>query len=439
MKIILFISMAFVFTTAKAQNFQETVKFIQNKIECCAIPASGSTNKKVDSISINTDGNVILYYSNKAAKEYFNLFKLYYDDPTSKGIDIIMGGKFLQFYINEKQIRLIRFKTAADAAEVYEAFLRLISIGKAERKMFSDLNFKQTVDIINIRLSKWTEKSNSVKLTATEDGNILLTNGKQLRFYFNIFELISSSSDRNEGIRIKLCDPRTHAPSSWMYFNSYAKSLAFIRFNCPTPETELNTIKGAFVHLKSLCKKVTYYNKPSDSAVFFVNRNALISTENLMLKESIRAVDKKPCGDTVILINSNGEGWLDKDSLPIGVWSFHATDSLRNEYVFKTGTYQRTIPSMFEVTGIDSTDIEKDYHLTFSDLRRQHLRTVPFIKVGKWSYYHPARNLWKTLQFKKAAIPISTSELIMNTENPGKTSLIINLKDDRMDEWVDDY
>ncbi len=430
--------MAFVFNTAMAQDFQETVNLIQNKIKCCAVPPSGSTNRKVDSINIDIEGKIILNYSNKAPKEYFNLFKLYYDDPTSKGIDTIMSGKFLQFYINEKKIRLIRFKTAADAAEVYKAFLHLRSIGKAEKKMFNDLNFKQTIDIINIRLAKWIEKSNLVKLTATEDGNILLTNGKQLRFYFNIFDLISSSSERNEGIRIKLCDPRTHAPSAWMYFDSYAKSLAFIRFTCLTPETELDIIKGAFVHLKSLCSKVTYNVIGHDSAVFFVKRNAVISTENLMLKESIRAVDKKPSGDTVILINSNGEGWLDKDSLPIGVWNFYATDSLGGEYLFKTGKYQRTILSMFEVTGIDSADIEKDYHLTFSDLRQQHLRTVPFIKTGKWSYYHAARKVWKTLAFKKESIPISTSVLIMNMENPGNTSLIINLKDDSMDEWVDE-
>lgn len=430
--------MAFVFNCAMAQNFQETVKFIQNKIKCCAVPASGSTNTKVDSINIDMEGNIILNYSNKAPKEYFNLFKLYYDDPTSEGIDTIMGGKFLQFYINEKKIRLIRFKTAADAAEVYKAFLYLRSMGKAEKKMFSDLNFKQTVDVINIRLAKWTEKSNLVRLTAAEDGNILLTNGKQLNFYFNIFDLISSSSERNEGIEIRPCDFRTHAPSAWMYFNSYAKSLAFVRFTCLTPEAELDIIKGAFVHLKSLCKRVTYFGKQSDSSVFFVKRNALISTENLMLKESIRAVDKKPNGDTVILINSNGEGWLDKDSLPVGVWTFYATDSLGNKYLFKMGKYQRTIPSMFEVRGIDSADIEKDYQLTFSDLRQQHLRTVPFIKTGTWYYYTATRKLWKTLEFKKAAIPIETSVVIMDMENPRKTSLIINLKNDGMDEWVDE-
>ena len=255
MKTIFFFLLAMLFNTAIAQNFQQTVKLIQDKISCCAVPLSTSSKNKVDSINIDAQGNITLNYSNKAAKEYFNLFKLFNGNPTSKGIDTLMGGKFIQFYISEKKIRLIRFKTAADAAEVYKAFFQLLSIGKTEQEMFSDLDLKQTVDVINIRLSKWTEKANTVKLNAAENGNILLSNGKQLIFSFNIFDLVITSDERNEGIKIIPCDFRTHAPSSYIHFNSHERSLAFVRFTCLTPEAELDIIKSAFIHLKRLCKK----------------------------------------------------------------------------------------------------------------------------------------------------------------------------------------
>jgi hypothetical protein len=248
---------------AQPQNYQEIVKRIQSKIKCCAVPIAASSSKKVANISINIDGSTTFSYSDKSPDYNFNLFQLYKEEQSKTGIDTILKGRVIQFSETEQRARLIKFATADDAAEVYEAFLQLINIGKAENKMFSDLNFKQTIDVINTRLSKWTEKPNLVRLTAEENGNILLTNGKH-RFNFNLFELISSSSERNEGIEIRPCDPLEHAPSSWMYFNSYAKSLAFIRFTCLTPEAELDIIKGAFIHLKSLCKKVTYYNKSSD-------------------------------------------------------------------------------------------------------------------------------------------------------------------------------
>lgn len=309
-------------------------------------------------------------------------------------------------------------------------------ITKAEKKMFSDLNFKETVDAINIKIAKWTEKSNSVKLKATEDGNILLTNDKQLRFYFNIFELKSSSNARNEGIEIRPCDSRTHAPSSLMSFMSNDKSLAFIRFTCSTPAIELEIIKRAFLNLKNLCKRVNY--KPNEEAKFFVGRYATIKTNSLLLKESIRAVEQKPKGDTITFIESNGEGWLDKDSIPTGNWKFYATNSLGKEYLFKTGDYEITVPSMFEITGIDIEEIEERFKISVSFLKQRHLEIIPFIKTGTWNYYHESNIIWKTVEFKNVSIPIELREMINDMENPQNTSLMVGVKDDKMDEWVDD-
>ena len=235
---------------AQALSFEQTISFIQNKINCCSVPFTGSAPRRVDSISISKQGDITLSYSDDKPNQTFNVFQLYEEDVDSNGIDTIMGGKFIQFYINEERIRLIRFATAADASEVYSALLSLYPLLNAEEKMFSDLNFNQTLDVINIRLTKWSEDGD-VKLNALQNGDVVIANIRNQTFRFNFFDL----DNDHHGIETEVCDVRRHAPRAWINFQKGYNTKAFIRLKCSTPEAELKIMRGAFLHLKSLCSR----------------------------------------------------------------------------------------------------------------------------------------------------------------------------------------
>lgn len=250
--LLLFIFCSFIYDLhAQALSFEQTVSFIQNKIHCCSVPFTGSAPRKVDSIEIDQKGNITLSYSDDKPKQTFNISQLYKADESAKGIDTIMGGKFIQFNINEEKVNLIRFATATDAMEVYNALLSLNLISDTEEKMFGDLNFKQTVDVINIRLTKWSENGDLLTLNALQSGDVIITNKRNQSFRFNFFDL---SNDTN-GIETVVCDFRKHAPRAWINFQKNDNTIAFIRLKCSTPEAELRIMRGAFLHLKSLCRK----------------------------------------------------------------------------------------------------------------------------------------------------------------------------------------
>ncbi len=312
-----------------------------------------------------------------------------------------------------------------------------LSICRAQaQEMFSDLNFQQTVDVINIRLSKWSEKGNPVRIIALNNGYIIVANKGKQTLRFNLFDLKDENIQKNHGIETLACDPRAHAPLAWINFESKGGTIGFIRLDCKTPHPELDIIRGAFIHLKSLCTKFAASNNPPYEALYLVNRNAVLKTQNKMLAGSLRAVDKKDDRDTVS-ITSNGEGWLDKDSLPIGKWHFYSKDEQGKEYLFKSGTYLPTNPEMFKVMGIDSSDLAKKYQLSFYALQQGHAQTVSFIKAKAWNYYHPNGSLWKTVYYRTTEIPITTRIVMMDPENNKSTSLVIELKKDRMDEWAE--
>ena len=151
MKILLSLLSIFYPCLAHTQNinFAHTVQFIQKKVSCCSVPFSASVKKKVDNIAIDKNGNIGLSYSDKSAKTHFNLFKLYKDEQSETGIDTIIGGKCIQFNVNENKARLIKFATAGDAKEVYKALLKLLEYGKIEATISGSLNFQKTIYDIN--------------------------------------------------------------------------------------------------------------------------------------------------------------------------------------------------------------------------------------------------------------------------------------------------
>lgn len=420
-------------THAQKTDFEQSVQFIQNKIYCCSVPFSNSSKKKVDSITIDKKGNIALSYSDKSPKQHFNLFELYKDENATAGIDTILNGKFIQFNVNENKARLIRFATVKDASDVYNVLLQLI-LSRDPADTFSDsLFFLQAVDDINTRLAQWAERGNRVRVSALKDGSVDIVNKFDQHLKFNLFELDSDPADTMNGIVIDPCNPASHAPLTWVNFLKAGETVAFIRLKCNTPKTELTLIRSAFLRLRLLCIKTSSLSDRPPGAAYFIPRNSLLNSGNKMLAESIRSIDIAGDSRVPVPVNSSGEGWLDKDSLPIGQWYFYAKNSTGKEYLFKTGLYQITTPEMFEVTDIDSVELA-NFHLSFLSLQKQQAQAIPFVKVKAWKYYHPDGTIWKKVNFKHRQIPVNTSIVIMDLENTEQTRLVINLKE-RLDEW----
>ena len=381
-------------------------------------------------MTIDKNGNIALSYSDKSPKQHFNLFKLYKDENAIAGIDTILNGKFIQFNVNENKARLIRFATVKDASDVYHVLLQLI----VRRDLADSLYFLRAVNDINARLAQWEEKGNRVRVSALKDGSVDIVNKFDQRLKFNLFELDDNPADTTHGIVIAPCNPASHAPLTWVNFLKAGETVAFIRLKCNIPKTELTLIRSAFLRLRMLCIKTGSLNDRPPGAAYFIPRNALLNSGNKMFAESIRSIDIAGDSHVPVPVNSSGEGWLDKDSLPIGQWYFYAKNSTGKEYLFKTGLYQTTTPEMFEVTDIDSMELAKNFHLSFLSLQKQQAQAIPFVKVKAWKYYHPDGTIWKKVNFKHRQIPVNTSIVIMDLENTEQTRLVINLKE-RLDEW----
>ena len=118
-------------------------------------------------------------------------------------------------------------------------------------KLFHDLNFKQTVDVINIRLAKWAEGGSDIQLNALQNGDVIILNKSNQAFRFNFFNLARF----NDGVEVEVCDIRRHAPRAWINFRNPSATTAFIRLECNMPEAELKIMRAAFLHLKSLCSR----------------------------------------------------------------------------------------------------------------------------------------------------------------------------------------
>ena len=246
-------------------------------------------------------------------------------------------------------------------------------------------------------MTKWAEPVKYLKMDAKLNGEITISNGSQQTFNFNFFDLSNGNNQNGSGIEIVACDKKAHAPRSWINFKTPGRQVGFIRLNCDIPKNELENIRSAFLRLGSLSQKPEVRNSKNDPGVYFLTRTSTISSEKEILFKSLRPIDKMDIGDSTIVIPSKGEGWLDKDSLPTGKWNFYAKNKEGKEFLFKTGSYQRTNPGLFQVYNIDSVDLKKDYHLSFYDLQQDHVNTIRFIKKSTWNYYHENGRLWKKI------------------------------------------
>jgi len=170
----------------------------------------------------------------------------------------------------------------------------------------------------------------------------------------------------------------------------------------------------------------------ANRGVYFIRRDTRLSEAQELLVSCIRPVDKKDEGDSTIKIRSRGEGWLDKDSMPVGYWSFYATDSKGKEYLFKEGTYTRTDRNMFTVMGMDTDDVKQRFYISMDGLKSDRVSYVPFIKTSDWVYYHDNGRKWKDVFYKWDLIPIELAESIDLNTNKSLLSV-------RMPEPIDEY
>lgn len=295
-----------------------------------------------------------------------------------------------------------------------------------------DLKFNETADLINNRLSLYSEKSNLTRIIAMENGSITVTNNRKQTLKFNLFDLKDENNHDDNGIEIIPCNRSEHVTIAWINFKSVGGTIGFIRLDCTTPYKELIFLRHAFIQLKAKSSKLLVVPNLPYEALYFVSRSTNFTTENIILLKSIIAVDTIRNDEVV---KSYGEGWLDKDSLPIGKWNFYAKKQEGEEYLFKTGLYQKTKMETFSVKGIDSLTLKKQYQLSFKDLQQRHLQSVPFIKSKAWNFYDPTGKHLKTVYYKTMGIPINVSIVVMDMDKMEDSKLTIELKVDKMDEW----
>lgn len=240
----------------QVRDLEQTKAFIQEKVRCCSVPFTPSQSKKVGFIVIEDEGSIALYYNDSMVPNTFNLFDLYKENDTATGIQLTNNSKFVRFQVNEDRTRLISFATHEEAKEVYEAFLDLLQLCKKETVAFSDLNFNQTVDVINIRLEKWSRGFKQV-IMATPDGNMMLVRGGNPDFRFNLLDLKNPNYKDGlikYGIEGVTCTYGTVAPASWINFYKEGHPVGFLKLDC-APDAEIKILHSAFLRLRSLCKR----------------------------------------------------------------------------------------------------------------------------------------------------------------------------------------
>jgi hypothetical protein len=305
-------------------------------------------------------------------------------------------------------------------------------------------DFEPTVAFIKDKITCCTipfSGSDSLKVSGieiTKNGLVkIFYTGKKGPLSFSLLALYKEN-DSASGIEL-------YNNSRLLQFHINAEKTRTIRFASHEAAKDVYT---AFQNLLKLCKannevmnpdlpfsqnNPVVALKPPDAA-YFISRNTVLKTENTMLLNSIRAADKKDEGDTTFLINSKGEGWLDKDSLPAGRWNFYAKDKSGKEYRFKSGVYSPTKASMFEIKNMDSAGLKNKYGLSYASLQEEQSRTIPFVKSKIWNFYHPNGRLWKQVRYQAQQIPVEVSVSAALTEN-GPERLLILLKED-LDEWI---
>ena len=241
----------------QVRDFKQIKNFIVEKLRCCSVPFTQSDpSKKVVAIDIDEDGSVALFYSSGMVPQTFNLFDLYKETDTSTGIQLYKDTKFVQFHVSPERTRVISFATHNEAEEVYDAFLDLLRLCIKDTVSFANLNFYQTVEMINSRVEKWSRGFTQV-VTASADGSVVLVRGGSPDFRFNLLDLKNPYYKEGmvkNGIEAVTCTYGTVAPAGWINFYKDDQSVGFLKLDC-APESQMKILHEALLHLQSLCRR----------------------------------------------------------------------------------------------------------------------------------------------------------------------------------------
>ncbi len=167
-------------------------------------------------------------------------------------------------------------------------------------------------------------------------------------------------------------------------------------------------------------------NKPYPGK-FFVKRTSVIDSSQSNIYY-LRPFDKKDVNDTTMEIKSLGEGWLDRDSIPVGHWIFYTREK-NKEYVFKEGNYTRTNLKMFKYVGPNRLkELGYDPH----EIIKSEYKEIRFIKSGIWKYYHSNGKLWKQIKYE-STIPVEC----YYGQNDDNIHIYLKLNQLKTDEWIE--
>lgn len=123
--------------SAKAQvmNFEETVKYLNEKLACC------SGNYKTDTIKVKNDGTIT--WNDGKTLNLFDLWKGTHNYPNiiemSNGISRCSSFGIIDLWISASdEKRFGEFKVEADQIRVYKALLHLKSLCTKKKDPFDD-------------------------------------------------------------------------------------------------------------------------------------------------------------------------------------------------------------------------------------------------------------------------------------------------------------
>jgi len=122
-------------------TFDETVKYIEDKVNLFSIPFSDSNNLKVEKISIRVNGDVLVNYNNaKVLGEKFNINSLktivFTNDTGTCKCGITLHENNITFWVTDKKGISIRLNNQYSKS-VYNAFVYLLSV-KNKEDLFAD-------------------------------------------------------------------------------------------------------------------------------------------------------------------------------------------------------------------------------------------------------------------------------------------------------------
>jgi len=250
---------------------------------------------------------------------------------------------------------------------------------------------------------------------------------------FNIFQLYRSDSSDN-GIEL-------YQETKFIQFHISEEKTRMIAF--ASHETA-NEVYLAFLRLIQLKKqesavmesKAGASGQPAEGR-YFISRNTSLAGASEFLVNSLRSVEKKQQEKSTLSIASKGEGWLDRDSIPVGEWKFYAMDASGKEYLVKKGSYHRTNAGMFEVIYSDTAELIQKFGVSVQFLKENEALSIPFIKCKEWEYFHPDGKPWKKIRFQSAGLPIKLSVVVKMDENANVTGdTLVQEVNAIPDEWI---